>query len=92
MWVDQDVYLITLVLVPHGLMPFSQNPFSLDLLWLLKGLNYFWDYFCVITIVTCSIFRGGWVFEGGEYADENAVFDCVAMSKKACKKSDFLGQ
>lgn len=32
------------------------------------------------------------MFEGEEYADENAVFDCVAMSKKACKKSDFLGQ
>lgn len=29
------------------------------------------------------------MFEGEEYADENAVFYCVAMSKKACKSQIF---
>lgn len=57
-----------------------------------KGLDYFGDYFCVITIVTHSISKGGWVFEGGEYPDEKAVFNFVVMSEKDCKKSDFLGQ
>lgn len=49
-------------------------------------------YFCIISIVTSSIFKGGWVLAGGEYADENAVFNFVAITEKACKKSDFLGQ
>lgn len=68
------------------------NSFPLICYRLHKGLDYSGDYFCIISIFTSSIFKGGWVLAGGEYPDENALLSFVAMSEKTCKTSDLLGQ